>query len=330
MGRKKKMSSEAFVDDDEYQDEDEESYEDEWEGESDSEEEETTETPPFLEGNLMVDTAHPGTITYTQDGSFCLKSQNEIPSTWSLRSPSLSSVRFGGWIHDASVWVDFDIKISEQDVVDPLDEKLLKAQQERYSEPETIKVKNDNPDETVKAQDHEKKSASLKSPPSYSLKQSPSSEGKKQVPKSTKSYNVAYTFVGYQVDSETGKNLKLRGIFYPPIDNSEKLFLICSVTTVEGSPKVASLATATVASATATAAKRKRLDDDDSGDDNDGVDCQELIDLYDEAGLSTDELRRRYYKTSSSNDDVSSKRPATDKRTKPSEGDDRDDAEYGF
>ena len=64
----------------------------------------------------------------------------------------------------------------------------------------------------------------------------------------------------------------------------------------------------------ASAKKRNREGDDDSVDNNNEVDFQELIDLHDEAGLSTDELRRRYYMTSQ--DDLEYKQPAIAKRSK--------------
>lgn len=308
------MSTKHFQDDDEYQEEDEESYEDveEWEGESESDEEEPM-FPQFLEGDFKLDDTR--TIRYKKDGSFCLVSQNDLPSSWSLHSPVLQSLKFGGWIQNPMQWLDFDVQISEQETVDPMDEKIIKAQQQQESETQHLDIRSKA---SMKDDDEDEKSTavslkapptySLKAPPSYSLKQPMADDSKKQASISTSTTSkVAYTMVGRQLDSGTDQTIKFRGIFYPPDQKAEKLFLISSITIDEGDSQ-------TMASqAAASAKKRNREGDDDSVDSNNEV-VQELIDLHHEAGLSTDELMRRYYMTSQ--DDLDYKQPTIAKRSK--------------
>ena len=212
-------------------------------------------------------------------------------------------------------WLDFDVQILEQETVDPMDEKIIKAQQQQESETQHLdrrskaNMKDDDGDEKSTAVSLKAPPTySLKAPPSYSLKQPMADDSKKQASISTSTTSkVAYTMVGRQLDSGTDQTIKFRGIFYPPDQKAEKLFLISSITIDEGGSQ-------TMASqAAASAKKRNREGDDDSVDNNNEV-VQELIDLHDEAGLSTDELRRRYYMTSQ--DDLDYKQPAIAKRSK--------------
>jgi hypothetical protein len=284
------------IDDDDDEDFDDDELDDENSGNDDA-------IPPFLQGDLMVDPADTETIIYKQNGSFCLKSQEEIPSTWSLRNPLLPKpINFGGWIRNPTTWIDFQVQISKQYSIDPLDEKLLKAQQE------SLPISNKNDDDSkfpakAKSDDPDEKlckpppspttpfKPDLKAPPSYSLKDPPSYAQQKlpATEPEKKRAKIAYNIIGSQVG--TGERIYFRGVFYPAYDGQQNLFLICSVVVDEQPDETT---TSTAPAAAASSRKHHRFDDDDDNAGSNGVDYQELIDLHDEAGLSTDELKNRY------------------------------------
>jgi hypothetical protein len=269
-------------DDDEDFDDDEMDYENS--GDDDA-------IPPFLQGDLMVDPTDTETIIYKQNGSFCLKSQEKIPSTWSLRNPVLPKpIKFGGWIQNPTGWIDFQVQISNLYSIDPLDEQILKAQQGSLP----ISHKNDDDSKfpaKAKSDDPDEKLSDLKAPPSYSLKDPPSyAQQKLPATESEKEgAKIACNITGSQVG--TGERINFRGVFYPANDGQQNISLMCFVRVdEEGGETTISTAPA----AAASSQKRDRFDDDDDNAGSNGVAYQELIDLHDEAGLSTDELKKRY------------------------------------
>jgi hypothetical protein len=292
--------------------------------------------PPFVQGHFTFNDANPGTIFYKQNGFFCLKSQEKLPSIWSLHSPSLQEpIKFGGWIGNPAEWLDFNVRISEQDgATDPLDEKILKAQQEGLPMSENssptksnANMKSDDSEECSKmppppsnttpskANMKAPPSYSLKAPPSYSLKQSPDADIKKGASSSnsTKAGKVAYTFSGSQIVSSGQQCIKLRGLFYPPDESLDNFFLICSLVLDEEGTQDTPGASTAVSAAAATSRKCDQSDDDHSSAGNDGVDYQELIDLHEDAGMTTEELRKRYY-MADDNDEEPSARTKHSKR----------------
>ena len=304
--------------------------------------------PPFLQGNLKIDASKNGAITYDGGSSFCLVSQEATASAWSVQSPLLEkSIKFAGWIQDPSEWMEFSIQIREQEkcATDPLQKKLLDAQQanrpltENDESKAPAKMKNvENEDNAKKAPppSSDAKQPGLKAPPSYSLKKSPSAKVEKQGPASTAEGATMYSISGSQLEPDSGRSiLKFHGVFHPPDSNVQTIFLICSLQAEEESSDQTAGTAAKSSPAAAVAVARKRTrggddDDEDSVDNEDGVEYQELIDLHDDAGLSTEELRRRYYGGGGNGD--SKKAPASNKRAKPDDDDDEDDDDsaYGF
>jgi hypothetical protein len=259
--------------------------------------------PPFLQGDLIVDPTDNETIIYKQNGSFYLKSQEKIPSTWSLRNPLLPKpIKFGGWIQNPTGWIDFQVQISKQYSIDPLDEKLLKAQQESLpisnknddDSKFPAKAKSDDPDEIICKPAPSPTTPfkpGLKAPPSYSLKEPPS-YAQQKLPATElekKRAQIACNITASQVG--TGERINFRGVFYPAYDGQQNIPLFCYVRVDEQGGETT---TSTAPAAAASSRKRDRFDDDDDHAGSNGVAYQELIDLHDEAGLSTDELKNRY------------------------------------
>jgi hypothetical protein len=135
-----------------------------------------------------------------------------------------------------------------------------------------------------------------------------------------------YVFEACQIGYANGTTHKIRGIFHPLHASSKatRIFLIAFVQTNQASAAASSAASPAKPAAATTSRKRGRNDEEDEDDGDDGVGYQELIDLHDDAGLSTEELRRRYYggDTGESEAKIHKARPT-------SEESDDDDA-YGF
>jgi hypothetical protein len=126
-----------------------------------------------------------------------------------------------------------------------------------------------------------------------------------------------YSVYGKQADGGKGESLELQGGFSPTAQGND-INLVCQVRIVSTHPQTA------VAAATPVAAARvdnEVEDDDDEADD--GVDYDELIALHEDAGLSVEELRRKY-RTGESTESPS-KRPKTQEKEQ-----DDDDEDYCF
>jgi hypothetical protein len=339
------MSADRDLDEDIYNDDEDDDDEadfspgvDEEDDEDDFDEDDaegSDKMPPFLEGNLHLDVSDGSAIVF-EDSSFRLVSKEAVPSTWSLQNPFLEEpTKFVGWIQDPEEVMTFTVQIlGQKSIIDPLDEKLLEAQRQKRALP--VQNGDSKPPATAKSDGETQSKATLKSPPSYSkeppansLKQPPTAEGKKEAPQTSSENGIVYVVTGSQVAAGSADhNVQFRGLFHPPDAKLQKLFLICSVQVDRECPQQTASA-ATPPPAAAAARKRNRADDgdDESGDGDGAVEYQELIDLHDDAGLSTEELRSRYYGRGSDHD---GKKPSVmKKRAKPSDDDDDDDA-YGF
>eukprot|EP00980_Cylindrotheca_fusiformis_P026164 scaffold15472_cov117-Cylindrotheca_fusiformis.AAC.28 len=289
--------------------------EDEDEDDADSNDFDTTSSmdepiPTFLQGDFSLDPTDNETIIYKQNGSFCLKSQEKVPPRWSLQNPLLQEpIRFGGWIGDPTEWIDFHLQISKLHNIDSMDEKTLKAQHERLL---TTQTQDDSKfAQETNGNDHGEKickpppsstakvKAEMKSPPPYSLSKAPPSvphHGIIQPPQSEKSRaQNAYSISGLQVE-QNERCIKFRGVFYAADSGQNELFLICSVRVDDGGDGTTNASS--TASAAAQGSNRKRDRVDDIAGSN-GVDYQELIDLHNEANISTEELKTRYSHKSS-------------------------------
>ncbi|KAG7345124.1 hypothetical protein IV203_032655 [Nitzschia inconspicua] len=348
---------------------DDDDDDDDDDGDYDAEENEDDRTfPTFLEGNLYLDPSKG--LCYEQPGLFCLASQLQS-NTFDFSSPSPldTPLPFHGWIQDPTEWLEFLVTFSKEAALsgDPLEEKLLQAQEEKnqsmrnVATATTAAAKSGEDVDEVTSKKRSTTTAKLKSPPSYSTTEnvkSPPPTDSSDVQASPSGKAVASTdggegtlvvMSGSQLINGSGNNdnhrkITFRGAYRPPRTTVDQLWIISSVVVEE--PTTTSTAAATggtagAAAPAAAAAARKRGrndDDDDSVDGNGGVDYQELIDLHDDAGLSTEELRQRYYgtddiptTTTSGNDGA--KQPASahkKSRQQEEQDDDGDDDDYGF
>lgn len=198
--------------------------------------------------------------------------------------------------------------------------------------------------------------SSLKAPRSYSLKKGPDA-----AEKDDSLVIISATQVKDNANDSTDNNkrtITFRGAYRPP--GTADVRSLCIISTVQVEEASAATAAAAAAGACSSsgatagavvpaAGSRKRRqsgndnDDDDSIEARGGVEYQELIDLHDDAGLSTEELRRRYYGSGAARDhpnDNDTKKPAAKaldgeiEERKPSGGpkkdDSDDDDDYGF
>jgi hypothetical protein len=127
-----------------------------------------------------------------------------------------------------------------------------------------------------------------------------------------------YSVYGKQTDAGKGESLELQGGYSPTAQGNE-INLVCQVRIVSTHPQVPAAAATPVAAARVD---NEVEDDDDEADD--GVDYDELIALHEDAGLSVEELRRKYRTAESA--ESPSKRPKTQEK----EQDDDDDEDYCF
>ena len=182
---------------------------DEDDGDSDLEGEDFDEDPsafpPFLEGNLFMDPARSGALCYEQEGVFCLVCQSSLPSKkFDFQSPPTDTpLMFAGWVQTPANFMEFFVEFSRQAPSDdPLEEKLLKAQDEKNAiagqEKQSVtKSPGDDDEETKKAS----ASGSLKAPPSYSLKED-DSELKKSAPESNLKAPPSYSVQGTKASTD--------------------------------------------------------------------------------------------------------------------------------
>jgi len=291
--------------------------------------------PSILPGEMFVDKAKG--LCYEQDGLFSLTCKTSIPAeTFTFGAPVMGSpLLFTGWIKDPGSWMEFEVFFSSEPMsTDPLEMKLLEAQEEQFSiiRSETAKNTGDGDDDNKKSP----AKGNLKVPPSYPFKESsvslkdtaehcnqtppPSNfsvvnsakanEGKmshvknpteNHLTQSSARNNMIFVVSGSRIgiDDINDRNITFRGAYRCPSQNSiERIHLICSIQTLDipatGSGTAMSVAATSVA---ATSKKRNRstIDDDNSVEENACVAYQELIDLHDDTRLSTEELRQKYY-----------------------------------
>mmetsp|Transcript_26499 Transcript_26499/g.64581 ORF Transcript_26499/g.64581 Transcript_26499/m.64581 type:complete len:274 (+) Transcript_26499:44-865(+) len=265
------MSLPAYLqDDDDDEDDDfipgmEDEDEDYGSDEDDESQVDKDEIPPFLQGYLMADSTDHQTVIFKENGSFCLRSEGEIPTGWSICNPLLSRpVCFTGWISDPTKCIELQVQILEQEIVDSLDEKLLQAQHKKLES----ELEGENKTVTSPASvDQDQKEAALpaaKCPPARPMS-------------GVDSKSRTYSIMGSAF--RESKAISFRGVFRPATNKEDgsSLFIICTT-------KVENAAVATPSDGTATAAKRKRDDDSDNDDSRrTKVDYQELIDLHEDA-----------------------------------------------
>jgi hypothetical protein len=326
--------------DDEDEDDDDDDY--------DAEEDGNQALPPFLEGELFLDPSKG--LCYEQPGIFCLASSQTTSFDLASPMPLDTPLPFAGWMQDPTEWLEFLITFSQQAATsgDPLEERLLKAQDEKNqksngsgSSNAPLKGSSDEGDVSQK-----QRATNLKAPPSHAEEDSKSpataSATAGKAPLSSNDDNITLVVMtGTQLVDGGKSKITFRGAYRPPIAAmAERLWVISSVQVEEPTTGAvaAGAVTASAAAPAAAAAARKRGrndddEDDDSVDGNKGVEYQELIDLHDDAGLSTEELRRRYYgaaaAAATANGDEDAKQPAK-KGRQDKDDDDDDDDDYGF
>lgn len=295
------------------------------------------EDDPFVPCRLSIDD---GKKIILDGESFHLISEESGPSTFRLSDPTLEkAIVFSGTLKD--VTVKLEVKITKNDpntTIDSLEHNLLNYQAEMQEVLETseaadpkssgrAKAGDDDEDDDDDDDDDTDVKGNIKSAPASSM-----GNGKKAA-----AVGDVYILEGGQVMNGSTSH-KIRGVFRPilPSSKASRLFLMVSVqeaTQVAAAGVAASPAkpagSGTAASAPTSSRKRgrKKEEDDEEGDD-DGVGYQEIIDLHDDAGLSTEELRRRYYGANNTGTNepatkVSKARPTTE------DSEDDDDA-YGF
>ena len=297
-------------------------------------------TPPFLQGKIYRDGL---TIAYKRDGEFCIESRDSVPSAWSVQSPLLETpIKFGGWIGDPTAWLEFSVQImKKKSTVDAFESKLLEAQRyhrsiegthasEKLSSSANEFDVHMKPSPTsgdsklpgASSQHTECKKPGLKEPPSYSSKDPEGTTLKRNkiVENSSQEKRVVYSITGSQIVSSDGNQIiKFHGVFQQPDERIQTVFLISSVQVDEKTIQ-ASASAAIHTPSVPVAKKPQRHAEDDSFQSEAEVEFQELIDLHDDASLSTEELRRRYY--GGYNDDKFSKPAISSKRAKRFKDDD--------
>ena len=138
---------------------------------------------------------------------------------------------------------------------------------------------------------------------------------------------------GENFDSTNGGCVTLNGSFRRPSSSDEKVCIICRVSrSIAGK---SSTAASPVAAASARKRSRSEREDDDSvGEQEKGGVLNELIELHDDANLSTEELRAKYYGTgvngSGKKQAVELKKPPPTQNTFKTPQDDDDDDDIGF
>jgi hypothetical protein len=324
-------------------DEDEDSVADD----DDDDDLENLEPPPYLQGKLANDERLAGCFTFQSEpeGKFRLSSTGSIPKDWSLQNPvTTKPVEFGGWIQHPAKWYNFSLDItkanSQSVLEDPLSKKMLDAQEN--NQPINGELLMDGkmpakdgkmPAAGLKSPPKEYSSSSspsLKKPPPYSLKEPPSAESaqlKKAPPSSSSSEDdLIYSITGKQVEAEGDSIMEFHGFIRPPTAEKTHIFLIGSVQVTHAATAAASAKAPPAAVAAKAAAKRSSRDDedDDSVTNDGGVAYNELIALHDDARLSTEELRLKYY--GGALDGAKAQR----KRAKSAVAEDDDDDDIGF
>ena len=307
----------------------------------DDDEEEHGSVPPVLQGEFFQDSGNRGAVTFKSRGTdkpaFCIVSTGPVPDSWSLQSPKTpSSIECGGWIGNPGNWESYSLSITKEcgGVLqkDPMTQKMLKAQREGLSTSSPVGKSDPNEDDKPSPGSDSKKpppaisSGSLKAPPPYSLKDPPTSSDTKKASPEVKNSpaddsngsDCLYSLTLQQTGT-SGPVLTCEGVFEPQVASANKICLICTTKMGTASPSKSP-----PAAAAAAPAKRSRANDDDEASDNDeGVEYNELIALHDDARLSTEELRLKYYGGGVG-------KPPPMKRGKSGGLSDEDDSDVGF
>lgn len=136
-----------------------------------------------------------------------------------------------------------------------------------------------------------------------------------------------YSVYGKQVDCAKGESLELQG-GYSPNAQGKEVSLVCQVRIVQTHLQVAPAAAATPVAA-ARVDNEVEEEDEDAADG--GVDYDELIALHEDAGLSVEELQKKYRNRDSVTHQGSSpKRAKTHEDDEKEQEDDDDDEDYCF
>jgi hypothetical protein len=272
------------------------------------------EDDSFLKGHIYLSD---GKITFDGE-SFALISEETV-SSFSLSEPALEKpAMFSGTLKDIALKMEVSITKNDQAAkIDPLEQRFLDQQAQVQSSLETAGPSDSRGSASAKAGDDEDDMDDMKKTASAV---STGDEKKAAV------MGDVYVFEACQIGYANGTTHKIRGIFHPLHASSKatRIFLIAFVQTNQASAAASSAASPAKPAAATTSRKRGRNDEEDEDDGDDRVGYQELIDLHDDAGLSTEELRRRYYggDTGESEAKIHKARPT-------SEESDDDDA-YGF
>ena len=339
--------------DDELEDE----YDDDGEDDDDDEE----EFPSLLEGQLFRDPSKGMNLCFEQDGVFCLVCQDSVPESFQVSSPVVDvPFKFAGWIKSPATWYEFNFVFTERpETDDPMTLKFLEAQdqlQHRGGDDDAGKNNTSGGKSTGLEEEEEddddldqkapaKPSPSLKAPPSYADdgKKAAATAGANDTDKKTGFiFSLSATQVGGDKPMDDDNiSVTFHGSFRRPRVSDEKIFIICPVilsTNTAGAAAgaaagSASAAPAAAAAASAGATSRKRgrsaLEDEDDVscvEEDKGNVLNELIGLHDDAHLTTEQLRAKYYGGGGGDQ----RKPPPAPMSKKSTDDDDDDDDIGF
>ena len=155
----------------------------------------------------------------------------------------------------------------------------------------------------------------------------------------SKTSGIYYRVFGTQVESNGGDLMEFLGGYYPPSTPEEKVGLVCQVrmipaATTPGNGTTSSPQAAAPQVPMAVAAAAARIDDEDDDEyeeADENVDYNEIIALHEDAGMSVDDLKKRYREETEEDDDnkpasatraSAKKRKAAPPRPPPEEDDD--------
>eukprot|EP00934_Nitzschia_sp_Nitz4_P001825 Nitzschia sp. Nitz4//scaffold23_size168460//125545//126270//NITZ4_002240-RA/size168460-processed-gene-0.234-mRNA-1//1//CDS//3329543698//1825//frame0 len=236
---------------------------------------------------------------------------------------------FVGWMKEPFNKVQFKLSISKTDpsvAIDSMEQVFLDAQADKMAaaaasqESEVAEGKMPAKPKATGDDDENDGEENAKMPAGKmpAMKKAPPSE------KPTAA-TVVYALDGVEVKEGGGYSRTLHGLFRVPASAPENSIFV--MTTLQ-EPSSAAAAGAAMPARKRTRATRS-LDDDEEDDDGDeGVGYNELIDLHDDAGLSTEELRLKYY--GGGDGGGGSTEPAAKKPKAGQDEEDDDDDAYGF
>ena len=316
-------------DDDEEEDEDDEDEEDEGDFipgmdddddlDDDFEDEnlDDQDDDPYLQGHIFLNDDRK-IVLHGDDVH--LVSEESAPPSFSLSKPALENhIIVSGTLKNATL--KMEVKISKNDptaTIDPLEQHFLDQQAVKQEKLETVPSNSKLPAGVKQGDDEEDQDENMKQAPKMSM-----GGGKKAA-----AVEDVYVFQATQIATDpSGSAQKIRAVFHPlPASSSATSLYIMAVvrTSQADAPSSVAAAASPAKPAAAVSRKRGRHDEEDEDDGDDGVGYQELIDLHDDAGLSTEELRRRYY--SGSKSEPKTKMP----KAPPAAEESDDDDAYGF